>query len=127
MTSPWLVALGLLVVFLGLALLCMWLGRPVRARAGRQRINAPPPPPPPQRTRAVHPAVVVQWLAPRRACLAGARDTLAMVAGTLENAESIEAASLYLVGPVHERLLLLDLALRQFDDALAGREPEPSP
>lgn len=75
----------------------------------------------------VEAAWTVARLAPRRACLEGAKQTLESVQATLANAESLELARASLDAQIRERLDLLDLALRQFDDALAGREPEPSP
>lgn len=68
-------------------------------------------------------ALTVERLAPRRACLEGAKQTLESVAATIANADSLKAARLSLEVPVAERLELLDLALRQFDAALAGEDP----
>lgn len=65
----------------------------------------------------------VTRLAPRRACLEGAQSTVQTVKDTLERADSLEAARAYLGPLIDERLELLDLALRQFDAALADEEP----
>lgn len=72
-------------------------------------------------------AVTLRRLEPRRACLEGAKQTLEAVDATLRNAESLELARMTLTGQVAERLALLDLALRQWDQAIAGEEPEGVP
>lgn len=55
----------------------------------------------------------------RRRCLVGAKQTIEMVAATLENASSLDVAKMTLGVPVRERGELLAQAIEQTDAALA--------
>lgn len=67
------------------------------------------------------PEELYEFIEARRACFVGAKQDVEAAITTLENAETIELARTALLGQLRERAGLLDLAIEQTDEALAGR------